>query len=147
MNVVRECYSSVRLYPSGTPTKAAWDGLDHFEVASGMSSIPDEPIPADASHVFGEALILLVQWRGGADEPTVTLDGQSLRISVIFNRVANLRYLDALPRGMLDLLLGYARRDPTRHAELTALTLTPTYETAARCLLRWFNEKFMASKG
>jgi hypothetical protein len=111
-----------------------------------MSSIPYKPIPADASHVFGEALILLVQWKGGADEPTVTLDGQSLRVSVIFNRIANLRYGGTLPRGMLDLLLAYAGREPTRHAELTVLTLTPTYETAARCLLRWFTEKFTAPK-
>jgi hypothetical protein len=52
------------------------------------------------------------------------------------------RYADTLPSGMRDLLLAYARRDPTRHSELAALMLTPTYETAARCLLRWFNEKF-----
>jgi hypothetical protein len=107
-----------------------------------MASTPRKAIPGEASHAFGEAMILLVQWRGGADEPTVMLDGQLLRISLVFGRVANLRCADTLPRGMLDLLLAYAGREPTRHAELTALTLTPTYETAARCLLRWFNEKF-----
>jgi hypothetical protein len=66
-----------------------------------------------------------------------------LRISMVFSRVANPRYADTLPRGMRDLLLAYARRDTTRHSELTAFMLTPTYETAARCLLRWFNEKFV----
>jgi hypothetical protein len=108
-----------------------------------MASTPGKPIANEASHVFGEALILLVQWKGGADEPTVMLDGQLLRISMVFSRVANLRCADTLPRGMLDLLLAYAGRDQNRHAELTALTLTPTYEAAARCLLRWFNEKFV----
>jgi hypothetical protein len=70
------------------------------------------------------------------------LDGQLLRISMVFGRVANPRYADMLPSGMRDLLLAYARREPTRHSELAALMLTPTYETAARCLLRWFKEKF-----
>jgi hypothetical protein len=27
------------------------------------------PIPADVADAFGEALVLLVQWEGGADEP------------------------------------------------------------------------------
>jgi hypothetical protein len=103
-----------------------------------MAGIPDE-----AGHVFGEALILLVQRKGGADEPTVLFDGQLLRISMVFSRVANLRCADTLPGGMRDLLLAYAQRDASRHAELTALMLTPTYETAARSLLRWFNEKFV----
>jgi hypothetical protein len=61
---------------------------------------------------------------------------------MVFSRVANPRYADKLPRGMRDLLLAYARREPARHSELTALMLTPTYETAARSLLKWFNEKF-----
>jgi hypothetical protein len=71
------------------------------------------------------------------------LDGQLLRISLVFSRVANLRCADTLPRGMCDLLLAYARRDASRHAELTTLTHSPTYEAAAQCLLRWFNEKFV----
>jgi hypothetical protein len=108
-----------------------------------MADPAGKGIPDKASDAFGEALILLIQWRGGADEPTVMLDGQLLRISMVFSRVANPRYADALPRSMRDLLLAYARREPTRHTELAALTKTPTYETAARCLLTWFNEKFV----
>jgi hypothetical protein len=107
-----------------------------------MAKVSDKGIPDEARHAFGEAMILLVQWKGGADEPTVMLDGQLQRISVIFNRIANLRHADTLPRGMQDLLRVYAGRDPTRHAELTTLTLTPAHETAARCLLTWFDEKF-----
>jgi hypothetical protein len=108
-----------------------------------MASTSGKPIPDEAGHVFGEALILLVQWKGGADEPTVVLDGQLLRISAVFSRVANLRCADTIPRGMRDLLLAYAQRDASRHTELTALMLTPTYETAARCLSRWLNEKYV----
>jgi hypothetical protein len=107
-----------------------------------MADDPSKGIPNEASDAFGEALILLVQWKGGAEEPTVMLDGQLLRISMVFRRVANPRYADMLPSGMRDLLLAYARREPTRHSELAALLLTPSYETAARCLLKWFNEKF-----
>jgi hypothetical protein len=112
-----------------------------------MAEASGKPISAEASHAFGEAMILLIQWKGGADEPTVMLGGQLLRISTIFDRITNPKYTDMLPRGMLDLLREYARRDPTRHAELTALTLTPTYEKAAQCLLRWFNEKFTPPSG
>jgi hypothetical protein len=107
-----------------------------------MTDVPGKGIPDEASHVFGDALILLIQWKGGADEPMVMLDGQLLRISMVFSRVANLRYADKLPRAMLDLLLAYAGRKPTRQSDLTILTVSPTYETAAHCLLRWFNEKF-----
>jgi hypothetical protein len=110
-------------------------------VSPTMADVPGKRLLE--SHVFGEALILLVQWKGGADEPTVLLDGQLLRISVVFSRVANLRCADTLPRGMRDLLLAYGQKDASRHTELTALMLTPTYETAARCLSRWFNEKFV----
>ena len=63
------------------------------------------------------------------------------------DRVADLRYEDAVPRGMLDLLLAYAGKHRTRQPDMTALTLDPTYETAARCLLKWFNEKFRAPRG
>jgi hypothetical protein len=54
--------------------------------------------------------------------------------------------VDTLPRAMLHLLLAYAGRDKKRQPDLMALTLAPTYETAARCLLRWFNDKFRAAR-
>jgi hypothetical protein len=57
-----------------------------------MANVPNRGIPDKANDAFGEALILLIQWRGGADEPTVMLDGQLLRISMVFSRVANPRY-------------------------------------------------------
>jgi hypothetical protein len=52
------------------------------------------PIPADLADVFGEALVLLVQWRGGAEEPVVVLDGKAMRISVIFELVAKRAFKD-----------------------------------------------------
>jgi hypothetical protein len=45
-------------------------------------------IPADVADAFGEALVLLVQWEGGADEPAAILDGRTLKISAIFELVA-----------------------------------------------------------
>ena len=52
-----------------------------------MADLARKGIPDEAGHVFGEALILLVEWKGGAEEPTVMLDGQLLRISMAFSRV------------------------------------------------------------
>jgi hypothetical protein len=52
-----------------------------------MADDPSKGIPNEASDAFGEALILLIQWKGGAEEPTVMLDGQLLRISMAFSRV------------------------------------------------------------
>jgi hypothetical protein len=53
-----------------------------------MADDPSKGIPNEASDAFGEALILLVQCKGGAEEPTVMLDGQFLRMSMVFGRVA-----------------------------------------------------------
>jgi hypothetical protein len=99
-------------------------------------SIPDEL--ADA---FGEALVLLVQWKGRAEEPDAVLDGKTMRISVIFELVANRAFKDEVPGSMLELLQTYAARDPERKREIAVLALYPTYETAARCLLTWVGYK------
>jgi hypothetical protein len=61
------------------------------------------PIPADAADAFGEALVLLVQWRGGPEEPDAVLDGKTMRISVIFELVANRAFKDEVPGSMLSL--------------------------------------------
>jgi hypothetical protein len=42
---------------------------------------------------------------------------------------------------MLELLNTYAGRDPERHKEIAPLALRPTYDTAARCLLKWVGYK------
>jgi hypothetical protein len=72
------------------------------------------PIPADVGDAFGEALVLLVQWQGGADEPVAVLDGKTMPISMIFELVAGRAFRDEVPGSMLELLQTYAGRDPER---------------------------------
>jgi hypothetical protein len=45
------------------------------------------PIPDDVTDAFGEALVLLVQWKRGAEEPTAVLDGKTIPIGLIFELV------------------------------------------------------------
>jgi hypothetical protein len=99
------------------------------------------PIPADVADAFGEALVLLVQWNGGADEPVAILDGRSMKITMIFELVAGRSFRDEVPRSMQELLRTYAARDPERQKEIAVLALRPTYEIAARCLLTWVGYK------
>jgi hypothetical protein len=106
-----------------------------------LSGRSERPIPDEISDAFGEALVLLVQWQGGADEPVAILDGKTLRISVIFELVAKRGFKDKAPRGMLELLRAYAARDPERQNEIAVLALVPTYATAAQCLLKWVDYK------
>ena len=94
-------------------------------------------IPADVADAFGEALVLLVQWEGGADEPVAVLDGKTLNISAIFELVAARAFRDQAPQSMLELLQAYAARSPERRKDIAVLALQPTYEIAARCLLTW----------
>jgi hypothetical protein len=66
-----------------------------------------ERIPDD-SDAFGEALVILVQWQGAADEPVAVLDGRTVRISLIFELVAGRPFKDKIPKSMLELLRAYA---------------------------------------
>jgi hypothetical protein len=85
------------------------------------------PIPADVGDALGEALVLLVQWQGGADEPVAVLDGKTMPISMIFELVAGRAFRDEVPRSMLQLLQTYAARDPERKKEIAVLALRPTF--------------------
>jgi hypothetical protein len=98
-------------------------------------------IPADVADAFGEALVLLVQWQGGADEPVAVLDGKAMQISMIFELVAGRAFRDEVPRSMLELLQTYAATDPERKKDIAPLAILPSYETAARCLLTWVGYK------
>jgi hypothetical protein len=51
------------------------------------TSMTRRPIPEDVADAFGEALVLLVQWKRGAEEPTAVLDGKTIRIGLIFELV------------------------------------------------------------
>jgi hypothetical protein len=102
---------------------------------------PSDQIPEDISHAFGEALILLIQWRGGADEPAVMLDGEAVPIGFVFDLVIGRKYSGQMPRSMSELLQTYARREPGHRIQADALRILPTYEVGARCLLKWVGDK------
>jgi hypothetical protein len=107
----------------------------------------DHHIPVDVRDAFGEALILLVQWQGGADDPAVSLDGKHFRISSVFDLVVGRKFKDQMPSSMVKLLLTYASKDPARQPQSDQLKLLPTYEIGARCLLKWVGEKKFRPSG
>jgi hypothetical protein len=94
-------------------------------------------IPDDVVDAFGEALVLLEQSEGGADEPVAVLDCKTLKISAMFELVAARAFRDKVPQSMLELLQAYAARSPERRKEIAVLALQPTYECAAQCSLTW----------
>jgi hypothetical protein len=106
-----------------------------------LMTTSDRRIPDEISHAFGEALILLVQWQGGTDQPVVSIDGKSVRIGFVFDLVIRRKYTDQMPASMVQLLLTYASKDPKHHLERAQLMLGPTYEVGARCLLKWVGDK------
>lgn len=106
-----------------------------------LMTISDRRIPDEISHAFGEALILLVQWQGGADEPVVSVDGKSVRIGFVFDLVLGRKYVEPIPKSMAKLLLTYASIDPATQLQFAELALLPTYEVGARCLLEWLGIK------
>jgi hypothetical protein len=105
-----------------------------------MSKRADHPIPDSLSHAFGEAAILLIDWKG-ANEPMVTFEGKPVRIGTLFDLVAECRFSDRVPASLLQLLLTYAGKKPERREDLARLELLPIYEIAARCLQKWLDEK------
>jgi hypothetical protein len=50
-----------------------------------MTKRTSHRIPDSLSHSFGEAAILLIDWKGGAGEPVVTFEGKPIPIGVLFN--------------------------------------------------------------
>jgi hypothetical protein len=106
-----------------------------------MTKRADHRIPDSLSHSFGEAAILLIDWKGGAGEPVVTFEGKPIPIGVLFNLVAERKFSDRLPASLLQLLLAYAGKEPKRRDQLAELRLLPIYEIAARCLQKWLDEK------
>jgi hypothetical protein len=107
----------------------------------------DRRIPDDVREAFGEALVLLVQWQGGANEPVVSLDGKTFQISFVFDLVVGRKFTDQMPPSMVELLLTYASKDHARQPQSDQLQLLPTYEIGARCLLKWVGDKKSRSSG
>ena len=106
-----------------------------------MTKRASHGITDSLSHPFGEAVILLIDWKGGADEPVVTFEGKQIPITVLFKLVAERKFNDRLPASLLQLLLTYAGKEPKRRDQLAELRLLPIYEIAARCLQKWLDEK------
>jgi hypothetical protein len=107
----------------------------------------DRRIPDDVRDTFGEALVLLVQWQGGANEPVVSLDGKTFQISFVFDLVVGRKFTDQMPPSMVKLLLTYASKDHARQPQSDQLQFLPTYEIGARCLLKWLGDKKTKSSG
>jgi hypothetical protein len=84
-------------------------------------------IPEEISDSFGDALVLLIQWQGGADEPVAVLDGKTARISLIFELVARRAFKDKIPASMLALSRAHAARDRERQKDIAPLAFVPTY--------------------
>jgi hypothetical protein len=106
-----------------------------------MDNRPDHRIPESVSHPFGEAAILLIDWKGGTDEPFVNLEGAPVPIGFLFDLVVERKFRDAVPASLLQLLLTYAAKEPKRRDQLAELRLLPIYEIAARCLQKWLDDK------
>ena len=106
-----------------------------------MANASDHRIPDDISDAFGEAVVLLVQWKRGTVEPMAILKGTSLRITTVFDIVIDRKFTDPMPLSMVKLLLTYASKEASRRPEYDQLKLIPTYEMGARCLLKWVQEK------
>jgi hypothetical protein len=107
----------------------------------------DRRIPDDVRDAFGEALVLLVQWQGGANEPVVSLDGKTFQISFVFDLVVGRKFTGQMPPSIVKLLLTYASKDHARQPQSDQLKLLPTYEIGARCLLKWVGDKKSKSSG
>jgi hypothetical protein len=90
-----------------------------------MTKRTSHRIPDSLSHSFGEAAILLIDWKGGAGEPVVTFEGKPIPIGVLFNLVAERKFRDRLPASLLQLLLTYAGKEPKRRDQLAELRLLP----------------------
>jgi hypothetical protein len=78
---------------------------------------PGRNIPDEIADAFGEAVVLLVQWQGGADEPVVSLDAKSFQISTVFDLIAGRKFTDRMPRSMVELLLTYASKERRRRPQ------------------------------
>jgi hypothetical protein len=106
-----------------------------------LMTTSDRRIPDDVRDAFDEALILLVQWQGGTNEPVVNLDGKPIRLSLVFDLVIGRKFRDQMPPSMVELLVTYASKDRSRQRQSEQLQLLPTYEIGARCLLKWVGDK------
>jgi hypothetical protein len=108
--------------------------VDRKKRQNGMVDPISDPIPADVSEAFDQAVSELIAWDGG-DEPSVSVSGRPAPISAIA-RLAGL-YNDTMPTSLFWRMVNYANRSGERKATAEALSRDSTYATGAECLLRW----------
>jgi hypothetical protein len=72
---------------------------------------PSDAIPPELRETFHTAVAEYHSWRPGEDEPEVSLDRRSVKISDICNRVMD--YNDPMPPGLVFLLNKEIYIDPT----------------------------------
>jgi hypothetical protein len=104
-----------------------------------------EPIPADLSEAFDQAVVALIAWDSG-DEPTVSVHGKPTRISAVASLVET--YQDTMPTKLYWRLTHHANRSAERRAQAAKLSKDSSYSTGAWCLLHWVQDnesKFGAS--
>jgi hypothetical protein len=94
-----------------------------------------DPIPANLSEAFDQAVIELIAWDGGGDEPSVSVGGRSTSISAIASLAET--YKDTLPSSLFWRMVGYANRSLERRAGARELSKDGSYATGAGCLLQW----------
>jgi hypothetical protein len=80
-----------------------FDSFDLGPTRTENSTMVERGIPDEISDAFAEALVLLIQWRGGADEPSAVLDGESLLISPILELFARRAFKDKIRASILAL--------------------------------------------
>jgi hypothetical protein len=103
-----------------------------------MSS--DHPIPDDLREAFERAVVELIHWDRGGEEPSgIGLSGKFYSISDIAGLAGSFK--DRMRESTLRLLLKYASSSLTHQDEQVELGKDPTYETGARCVLQWVRDK------
>jgi hypothetical protein len=96
-----------------------------------------EPIPADISEAFAQAVGAPIAWGSGA-EPTVSVHDRPTLISVIASLVET--YQDPMPPKLYWRLVLHANRSPDRRPQAAKSSKDGSYETRARCLLEWVED-------
>jgi hypothetical protein len=96
--------------------------------------IPDD----DIREAFDLAVTALIRWdREGGEEPKVTLNGEPCSISTV--AVLAETFKVPMPTSLFWRMVGYANRTLQRTGA-AELSKDGSYQTGARCMVRWVKE-------
>jgi hypothetical protein len=96
-----------------------------------------EPIPADISEAFDQAVLALIVWNDG-EEPTVIVHGKPTLISAVASLAE--AYKDTMPTKLYWRMVHYANRSAERRSQAARLSKDSSYGSGARCLLAWVED-------